>query len=126
MKPFIDDIEDRTEENQDFRHVIFTGKQLQLVLMALPPGEELGEEIHVDTDQFFRFEEGKGEVVIDGKATRIEEDMAVLVPGGTRHNLRNTGHKTLKFYTLYAPPQHAEGTIQHTKAEADKLEQTTT
>ena len=125
MKPFIDDIEDRTEENQDYRHVAFTGKQMQLVLMALPPGEELGEEIHMDTDQFFRFEEGTGEVVIDGKTTKIEEDMAVLVPGGTRHNLRNTGHKALKFYTLYAPPQHAEGTIQHTKAEADKLEHTT-
>lgn len=119
MKPFIDDIEDRTEENQDFRHVLFTGKQLQLVLMTLAPGEELGEEVHENTDQFFRFEQGKGEVVIDGKTTSIEEDMAVLVPGGAKHNLRNTGHKPLKFYTLYAPPQHADGTIQHTKAEAE-------
>jgi mannose-6-phosphate isomerase-like protein (cupin superfamily) len=119
MKPFIDDIEDRTEENQDFRHVLFTGKQLQLVLMTLAPGEELGEEVHENTDQFFRFEQGKGEVVIDGKTTAIEEDMAVLVPGGAKHNLRNTGHKPLKFYTLYAPPQHADGTIQHTKADAE-------
>lgn len=119
MKPFIDDIEDRTEENQDFRHVLFTGKQLQLVLMTLAPGEELGEEVHENTDQFFRFEQGKGEVVIDGKTTSIEEDMAVLVPGGAKHNLRNTGHKPLKFYTLYAPPQHADGTIQHTKADAE-------
>ena len=119
MKPFIDDIEDRTEENQDFRHVLFTGKQLQLVLMTLAPGEELGEEVHENTDQFSRFEQGKGEVVIDGKTTAIEEDMAVLVPGGAKHNLRNTGHKPLKFYTLYAPPQHADGTIQHTKADAE-------
>lgn len=119
MKPFIDDIEDRTEENQDFRHVLFTGKQLQLVLMTLAPGEELGEEVHENTDQFFRFEQGKGEVVIDGKTTAIEEDMAVLVPGGAKHNLRNTGHKPLKFYTLYAPPHHADGTIQHTKADAE-------
>lgn len=119
MKPFIDDIEDRTEENQDFRHVLFTGKQLQLVLMTLAPGEELGEEVHENTDQFFRFEQGKGEVVVDGKTTPIEDDMAVLVPGGAKHNLRNTGQKPLKFYTLYAPPQHPDGTIQHTKADAE-------
>ncbi len=119
MKPFIDDIEDRTEENQDYRRVLFTGKQLQLVLMTLEPGAELGEEIHENTDQFFRFEQGKGEVIIDGKTTKIEEDMAVLVPGGSKHNLRNTGHKPLKFYTLYAPPQHADGTVQHTRADAE-------
>lgn len=119
MKPFIDDIEDRTEENQDFRRVLFTGKHMQLVLMTLEPGEELGEEIHEHTDQFFRCEQGKGEIIIDGETTKIEDDVAALVPSGSKHNLRNTGDEPLKFYTLYAPPHHPEGTIQPTKADAE-------
>lgn len=122
MKPFIGDIEDRTEHNRDFRRVLFTGPHLQLVVMSLEPGEELGEEIHASTDQFFRVEEGKGEVWIDGQLTRIESDMAIVVPAGARHNLKNTGRKALKVYTLYAPPQHADGTVHHTKADAEKAE----
>jgi mannose-6-phosphate isomerase-like protein (cupin superfamily) len=121
-KGFIADIEDRTEENRDFRHVVYTGPHMQLVLMALEPGEELGEEIHENTDQFFRVEEGKGEVVIDGKETRIENDVAIVVPAGARHNIKNTGHKPLKFYTIYAPPEHPDGTVHRTKADADKAE----
>lgn len=120
MKAFIGDIEDRTEHNRDFRRVVFTGPHLQLVLMSLEPGEELGEEIHPSTDQFFRVEEGQGEVWIDGTWTRIESDTAIVVPAGARHNLKNTGHQALKLYTLYAPPQHADGTVHHTKADADK------
>lgn len=123
MQAFIADIEDRTEENRDFRRVLYTGSHLQLVLMALQPGEELGEEIHEHTDQFFRVEEGKGEVVIDGEETRIESDMAMVVPAGARHNIRNTGHKPLKMYTLYAPPQHPGGTVHHTRADAERAEQ---
>jgi mannose-6-phosphate isomerase-like protein (cupin superfamily) len=119
MRSFIEDIEDLTEDNRDFRRVIFTGKHLQLVLMTLPPGEELGQEIHQDTDQFFRFEEGKGDVVINEKKTPVEGDVAVIVPAGARHNVLNTGHKPLKFYTLYAPPHHADGTIHHTKEDAE-------
>lgn len=122
MNPFIGNIEDRTEHNRDFRRVLFTGPHLQLVVMSLEPGEELGEEIHASTDQFFRVEEGKGEVWIDGQLTRIESDMAIVVPAGARHNLKNTGHKALKVYTLYAPPQHADGTVHHTKADAEKAE----
>lgn len=119
MKGFIGDIEEQTEANHDFRRVLFTGPQLQLVVMALQPGEELGEEIHPGTDQFFRVEEGKGMIWMDGRETRIESDMAIVVPAGMRHNVKNTGHKPLKLYTLYAPPQHADGTVHRTKAEAD-------
>lgn len=120
MKGFIDDIEDWTEHNRDFRRVIYTGQHLQLVLMALKPGEEIGEETHMGTDQFFRIEEGHGEVEIDGHVTEIESDMAILVPAGARHNLRNTGHEPLKLFTLYAPPEHADRTVQRTKAEAEQ------
>jgi mannose-6-phosphate isomerase-like protein (cupin superfamily) len=99
--------------------VIFTGKQLQLVLMSIPPGEDLGEEVHEGTDQFFRLEEGKGQIVIDGKVSEIESDFGIIVPAGAKHNIKNTGFKALKLYTLYAPPQHLDGTIQHTKADAE-------
>ena len=122
MKGFIADIEDQTEENRDFRRVLYTGPHMQLVLMSLAPGEELGEEVHETTDQFFRVEGGKGEVVIGGRETRIESDIAIIVPAGTRHNVRNTGHKPLRFYTLYAPPEHPDGTVHRTKADAERAE----
>lgn len=122
MKGFIADIEDRTEENRDFRRVIYTGPHIQLVLMSLEPDGELGEEIHENTDQFFRFEEGKGTVIIDGQETGVESDTAVIVPAGTHHNIKNTGDKPLKFYTLYAPPQHPDGTVHHTREEAELAE----
>jgi mannose-6-phosphate isomerase-like protein (cupin superfamily) len=119
VKGFIGNIEDRTEENPDFRRVLYTGPHMQLVLMALHPGEEIGDEVHSDTDQFFRVEMGKGEVWIDGQQTKIESDMAIVVPAGARHNIKNTGEKPLKLYTLYAPPHHADGTVQPTKADAE-------
>lgn len=118
MRGFIGNIEDRTETNHDFRRVLYTGPHMQLVLMSLQPGEDIGEEIHEDTDQFFRVEKGKGEVWIDGRRTRIEGDMGIVVPAGAKHNIKNTGHKPLKLYTLYAPPHHADGTVHVTKAEA--------
>jgi mannose-6-phosphate isomerase-like protein (cupin superfamily) len=118
MKGFVDDIEDRTEENADFRRVLYTGKQMQLVLMALRPGEEIGEEVHRDRDQFFRVEKGKGEVWIDGHKSKIEGDTAIIVPAGARHNVKNTGDKPLKLYTLYAPPEHADKTVHVTRADA--------
>lgn len=120
MKGFIDDIEDRTVENRDFRRVLYTGPHLQLVLMSLKPGEEIGEEIHDDTDQFFRVEEGEGEVIIDGRATAIESETAIVVPAGARHNLRNTGDEPLKLYTVYAPPRHEDGTVHRTKEDAEQ------
>jgi len=120
---FVDDIEKLTEANSDFRRVLYTGKQMQLVLMALEPGEEIGEEVHEDRDQFFRVEQGEGEVLIDGKRTAIRSDMAIIVPAGARHNVTNTGPEPLKVYTLYAPPEHKHGTIHATKADADAHEE---
>ena len=122
MKGFIADIEKRTEHNRDFRHVIYTGPHMQLVLMALQPGEEIGEETHPDTDQFFRVEAGTGEVVMNGHATPIEGDTGIVVPAGMKHNVRNTGTEPLALYTIYAPPHHPAGTVQHTKAEAERAE----
>lgn len=119
MKGFVDDIEDLTESNTDFRRVLYTGKHMQLVLMSLAPGEEIGEEVHDDGDQFFRVEEGSGEVIIDGKTHPVEDDIAVIVPAGARHNVRNTGDEPLRLYTIYSPPEHLDGTVHATKAEAD-------
>ena len=118
MKGFVDDIEELTQKNDDFRHVLYTGKHLQLVRMSLEPGEEIGDEVHKDRDQFFRVEKGKGEIVIDGTTHKIKSDDAIVVPAGARHNLINTGEKPLKLYTLYGPPNHLDQLVQVTKAEA--------
>ena len=101
MKGFVEDIEELTEENGDFRRVLYTGKHLQLVLMSLAAGEEIGEEVHKNGDQFFRVEKGAGEILIDGKQTKITAGDAFVIPGGARHNVRNTDHhKPLQLYTL--------------------------
>ena len=118
MKGFVDDIEDLTEQNSDFRRVLYTGKHLQLVLMSLQPGEDIGEEVHPDRDQFFRVEKGKGEIWIDGHKTNVQSDFAIVVPAGARHNVKNTGREPLRLYTLYGPPEHADGTVHATKADA--------
>ena len=118
MKGFIDDIEARTEGNADFRRVLYTGSHLQLVLMSLNPGEDIGEEVHQGVDQFFRVESGTGEIHIDGRVTKVASEFAILVPAGARHNLVNTGTRPLKVYTLYAPPEHEDGTIHQSKADA--------
>lgn len=123
MKGFVGDIEKSTVKGSDFRHVLYTGKNMQLVLMALEPGEDIGEEVHPDRDQFFRIEQGEGEVSIDGRATKIAADVAIIVPAGARHNLRNTGVEPLKLYTLYAPPEHVDGTVHVTKADAQAGEE---
>ncbi len=119
MKGFTGDIESLTVDSDDFRRVLYTGKNIQLVLMALQPGEEIGEEVHPDRDQFFRIEAGSGEIRIDGVATPLKADDAAIVPAGARHNLVNTGSEPLKLYTLYGPPEHVDGTVHKTKAEAD-------
>lgn len=119
MKGFVDDIEKLTEENKDFRHVLYTGKHLQLVLMTLQPGEDIGAEVHAEHDQFFRVEKGHGVVEIDGKRTKIEDGSGIIVPAGARHNVINTGDTKLKLYTLYAPPDHKDGTVRATKAKAE-------
>lgn len=122
MKGFIGDIEELARENRDFRRVLHTGPNLQLVVMSLRAGEEIGEEVHTDHDQFFRVEKGKGEVWIDGERSKIRKGTAMLIPAGARHNVRNTGEKRLQLYTLYAPPQHADGTVHASKADAEASE----
>ena len=117
---YCDNIDKATVANEDFRRVLYTGKKLQLVLMTLQPGDEIGEEVHDDRDQFFRIEEGAGTVDIDGKANPVESDFAVIVPAGARHNVRNTGSEPLRLYTIYGPPEHKDQVVQPTKADADR------
>ena len=119
MKGFHGDIETLTTDNSDFRRVLYTGKQLQLVLMTLPPGCDIGSEVHEDRDQFFRFEDGAGEVDIDDNTYKVEDGTGIIVPAGARHNVRNTGDRPLKLYTIYGPPEHKDGVVQSTKEEAD-------
>lgn len=123
MKGFVDDIEKLTEENTDFRRVLYTASGLQLVLMAIQPGSAIGAETHEDRDQFFRIEAGSGEIVIDGVASPIGPDMGLIVPAGARHNLKSTGKEPLKLYTIYAPPEHRHGTVHATKADADAADE---
>jgi mannose-6-phosphate isomerase-like protein (cupin superfamily) len=123
MKGFVQNIEVLTVKNNDYRRVLYTGKNMQLVLMSLGPGEEIGEEVHEDRDQFFRVEEGSGAIWIDGVKSSIESDFAMIVPAGARHNVKNTGGTALKLYTIYAPPEHAAGTVRATKADAEAREE---
>ena len=116
---YCDDIGRITVANKDFRRVLYSGQHLQLVLMTLQPGEEIGAEVHADRDQFFRFEEGAGHVDIDETSYSVEDGSGVVVPAGARHNVRNTGQQPLKLYTLYGPPEHKDGIVQSTKAEAE-------
>ncbi len=120
MKGYCDNIEQRTVENQDFRRVLYTGRNLQLVLMTQPPGCDIGEEVHDDRDQFFRIEEGSGIVYIDGAANRVEGDFAVIVPAGARHNVVNDGDRPLRLYTIYGPPEHKDGTVHPDKESAER------
>ena len=120
MKGYVDNIERATVANEDFRRVLYTGRNMQLVLMTLPPGCDIGEEVHDDRDQFFRIEEGEGEIRIDGVAHRVEDDFAVIVPAGARHNVIATGDRPLKLYTLYAPPEHRDGVVHKDKAQAGR------
>jgi mannose-6-phosphate isomerase-like protein (cupin superfamily) len=119
MKGFVKDIESIAVKNEDFRQVLYTAKNCQLVVMALKPKEEIGMEVH-KLDQFFRVEEGMGEAILDGVHTAIKAGFAVFVPAGAKHNIVNTGKVPLKFYTLYAPPNHRDGVVHHTRAEAEK------
>ena len=118
-KGFATNIEKDTVENTDFRRVLYTGKFSQLVLMCLKPGEEIGEEVHDDIDQFFRFEEGEGAVVIDGVKHVVKDGSAVVVPSGANHNVLNTSTTAnLKLYTIYSPPEHRDGVVRKTREEA--------
>jgi mannose-6-phosphate isomerase-like protein (cupin superfamily) len=124
MKGFKSNIEKDTLANSDFRKVLYTGHHLQLVLMSLEVGEEIGEEIHSENDQFFRFESGNGKCVIDGTEYRVSDGDAIVVPSGARHNIINTDKKVeLKMYTIYAPPHHKAGIVRITKEEAEASEE---
>ena len=118
-KGFIDNIQDLTLGNENFRKVLYTATGMQLVLMTLQAGEEIGSETHEDVDQFFRIEEGEGEVWIDDVCTKISDDFGIIVPRGAKHNVVNTGKGLLKLYTIYSPPEHRDGFIAKTKAEAE-------
>ena len=119
MKGFVQNIEGIAVKNEDFRQVLYTARNCQLVVMALKPKEEIGAEVH-KLDQFFRVEKGTGEAVLDGVRTAIGEGFAVLVPAGMNHNIINTGSAPLKLYTLYAPPNHRDGVVHRNRAEAEK------
>jgi mannose-6-phosphate isomerase-like protein (cupin superfamily) len=120
MKGYVTSIEKETRKNPDFRRVLYTGKNSQLVLMSLKPLEEIGMEVHTDRDQFFRFESGEGKVVIDGVEHPVKDGDAVIVPAGARHNVVNTSKKLeLKLYTIYSPPEHQDKVVRHTKADAE-------
>jgi mannose-6-phosphate isomerase-like protein (cupin superfamily) len=122
---FRGDIVKLTERNTDFRHVLFTGRNVQVVAMALPPGEDIGAEVH-KVDQCFFFVQGSGQAIIEGSNASVGKDGVLCVPAGTRHNIRNAGREPLKLYTTYSPPQHPPGTVHHTKAEAQRAEESAT
>ncbi|MFH1229693.1 MAG: cupin domain-containing protein [Candidatus Aenigmatarchaeota archaeon] len=120
MKGYVTSIEKETRKNSDFRRVLYTGKNCQLVLMSLRPLEEIDMEVHADRDQFFRFEKGEGKVVIDGVEHKVKDGDAVIVPAGAKHNVINTSKKSeLKLYTIYSPPEHQDKVVRHTKAAAE-------
>lgn len=119
MKGYITSLEEATRKNDDFRRVLYTGKYSQLVLMSIRAMEQIGEETHDDVDQFFRFEEGQGKVIIDGKEHSIKDGDGVIIPAGAKHNVLNTSKtESLKLYTIYSPPEHQDGVVRHTKKEA--------
>ena len=119
MKGYVQNIESVSVKNENFRQVLYTAKNCQLVVMALNPKEEIGMEVH-ELDQFFRVEEGIGEAILDGVHKIISAGFAVLVPAGTNHNIVNTGTVPMKLYTLYSPPNHRDGVIHKTRVEAEK------
>ncbi len=122
MKGYIVNIEQETKKNKFFRKVLYTTKNSQLVLMSLKLGEEIGEEVH-DLDQFLRFEEGAGKVVLDGVESVVEAEFAVTIPSGAKHNVINTGNIEMKLYTIYSPPEHRDGVVHKTKEEAEADEE---
>ena len=124
MKGYVAHLEREAKKNADFRHVLYTGKHSQLVLMSLKPGEEIGEETHETHDQFFRFESGEGKVIIDGVEHNIKDGSGVIVPAGAKHNVVNTSKRAnLRLYTIYSPPEHQDGVVRHTKKEAMATEE---
>lgn len=122
MHIYHSNIETETLENTNFRKVLHTGKYSQLVVMSLKPGEDIGEEVHDNVDQFFRFEAGEAKVVADGEEYEVRADDVIIIPAGTKHNIINTGTEELKLYTIYSPANHPEETVHVTRAEAMEAE----
>ena len=120
MKGYFGHLEKDVKKNCNFRKVLYTGHHSQLVLMSLLPGEEIGMEVHPDNDQFFRFDQGEGKVIVDGNEYEVKDGDAVLVPAGASHNVINTGSEPLRFYTIYSPPHHKDGIVRQTKKEAEE------
>jgi mannose-6-phosphate isomerase-like protein (cupin superfamily) len=124
MKGYKNNIEKATLDNANFRKVLYSGKHLQLVLMSLKAGEEIGEEVHKENDQFFRFEGGNGKCIIDGNNYNVTDGDVIIIPAGAKHNIINTDSATeLKMYTIYSPPHHKDGIVRATKEEAEKNEE---
>jgi len=119
MPGFTINIEQATLENTDFRRVLYTAPHSQLVVMCLKPGEEIGEEVH-KLDQFIRLETGQAEAILDGTTHRLAANNAIIIPHGTRHNIINTGSEDVKLYSIYSPPEHRDGVVHQTKADALK------
>ena len=128
MLGWVGDIERQTLDNETFRTVVFTGEHTQLTVMRLAPGEDIGWEAHHDRDQFLRIEQGRGRAEFGQGAEEVDEthevgaDWAIIVPAGVWHNVVNTGSEELKLYSLYSPPEHPDGTVHRTKAEAEAAE----
>jgi len=119
MKGYVINIEEATKENNNFRKVLYTAKHSQLVLINLKPGEEIGMEVHLDNDQFFRVDQGKGKVIIDGNEYEIQDGFAVVVPAGANHNVINVSvNEPLKLYTIYSPAHHQDNVVHQTKEQA--------
>ena len=129
MTGWVDDVERATLDNTDFRRVLFTGEHAQLTVMRLQPGEEIGLEMHPHLDQFLRLEQGSARVTLGPSKDQVDEthdvsdDWAIIVPGGTWHNVVNTGQDDVKLYSIYSPPEHPDGTVHRTKADADAAEE---
>lgn len=117
LKGFVTNIENDTVKNKNFRKVLYTAKNTQLVLMSLKPKEDIGDEVH-DVDQFFRIDAGSGKVIINDIEHKISNGFAIIVPAGAKHNIINDGKEDLKLYSLYCPPHHADGTVHHKKTDA--------
>ena len=128
MAGWVGDIERETLANETFRTVVFTGEHMQLTVMRLAPGEDIGREVHPDTDQFLRVEQGTGRLELSRSEDTVDEthdveaDWAMIIPAGLWHNVVNTGDGELKLYSIYTPPEHPDGTVHRTKAEADAAE----
>lgn len=122
MVGFVTNIEQDTLENENFRKVLYTAKNMQLVVMSIAAGEEIGLETHPEHDQFIRVDAGSAKAILNGEESELMDGSCVIIPAGVEHNIVNTGENALKLYTIYSPPEHADGTVHATKADAEAAE----